>query len=203
MPTDIKVSYYLVKRNVTAPDSNGDTFNYRPGAVLSDFELNDHIKSKIREGDPWYTQRFEPLTEKEAKSFRIKATVLEGKRKAPNGQVVDPPWDDFIGLSPKEITDRMKNMKMEQVELVRQYERAGMNRSSIIHYTAPSEREPFTGFNDMGIRDVMDKMDLLDDNTNNEIMTYEMFHQKRPAIIEYTRENERTEDLEPVGAVKE
>lgn len=184
---------YLVRQQVTAQDVSGDSHNHFPGAVLSDWELSDHVRSEIEKGGHWFTQNFEPLTDREAKTYRVRATTLEGKRSAPNGQIIDPPFDDYIGLHPKDIIDRMKKMKFDDVENVRQYERAGMNREMIINYVAPSEREPFNGFNDMGVREILEKMSILDDGTNQEIIIYEMNHQKRPAVIEFEKEYEEPE----------
>ena len=187
---------YLVKQSVTARDEVDETHNHAAGSVVSDFELTQHIKDQIGKGVTWYTQRFEPLTEKEARAYRVKATSVEGKRLAPGGQIVDPPFDDYVGLHPDEVIRRMEDMKPDEVERLRLYERAGMNRESIIEYTAPSEKEPFNNYDNMGVKDILDKMSLFDQDTNNTIILYEMAHQRRPAIIEFSPDEYETSDDE-------
>src|SRR5580658_1903899 len=114
------MSSFLVRRQVTLTNGDSEGGTYYAGEVLSDWELTDLIKSKIKEGVPYYTQNFEALTDAEATQYRKKATATEGKRKL-NGISVDPPWDDYIGLHPKEVIDRMQNLSYEDVERVRQY----------------------------------------------------------------------------------
>lgn len=197
------MSSYLVKIQTTAQDSAGEVNNYLPGAVLSDWELSDHIKKSIAGGHLHYTKIFEPLTDREAKNYRVKATALEGKRTAPNGQVVDPPFDDYIGLHPQDIIERMKKLKADEVEIIRQYERGGLNRDTIIDFVAPSEREPYEGYSDQGVRDILEKMDLLDEESCRDIILYEMNHGKRPAIIEYVKEEDEITSQEPETANEE
>jgi hypothetical protein len=181
---------FLVKRQVTLTNADNEGATHFAGDVLSDWELTDLIKSKIKDGIPWYIQSFEALTDKEAKLYRVKATSVEGKRQAPNGQIVDPPWDDFIGLNPKEIIDRMEHLSFEDVEKVRQYERAGMNRASIIEYVAPSEREPWNEYDSWSVRDTLEKMDILDPQSVQDVIVYEMHHQKRAAVISFEIEDD-------------
>jgi hypothetical protein len=188
-------TYYFVKKQTTAPSSEDEHNTFLPGEVISDWELSKHVKEQLKKGILWYTETYEPLTSKEAKNYRIKATTMEGKRTAPNGQIVEPPWEDYVGLHPKEIIERMSEMKFDEVESVRQYERGGMNRNNIIDYVAPSEREPFHGFEDMGVKEVLDKMDLLDEQAIQDIITFEMYHQKRPAIIEFEPEDNNDSQL--------
>jgi hypothetical protein len=179
---------YLVRKQTTAMDSEGESQNYFPGQVVSDWELSDHIKKQISTGIHWYTQTFEPLTDREAKKYRVEATTAEGARIAPNGQTVDPPFEDYVGLHPKEIIDRMKKLKFDEVEQVRQYERGGLNRNTVIEFVAPSEREPFNGYDAMSVRDILEKMEILDDDSVNGVIVYEMNHARRPAVIEFERE---------------
>jgi|ERR1700722_109857 len=184
---------YLCKKQVTLTNADNDSFTHYAGDVLSDWELTDHIKQKIKEGVTWYIDKFEVLTDKEAELYRKKATAAEGKRQAPGGQIVDPPWDDYIGLHPNEIIKRMKDLSFDDVEKVRQYERAGMNRPSIIEYVAPSEREPWHEYDSWSVRDILDKLDILDPQTVQDVIVYEMNHKKRPAVIEYIPEPEGDE----------
>jgi len=197
------MSAYLCKKQVTLTNSDNEGFTHYAGDVLSDWEIPQHIKDKVKEGVPWYIQNFEALTDKEAELYRKKATATEGKRQAPNGQIVDPPWDDYIGLHPKEIIDRMKNLSFDDVERVRQYERAGINRSTIIEYVAPSEREPWHEYDNWGVRDILDKLDVLDPQTVQDVIVYELNHKKRPAVIEHSIEDEEIEPHIPKVTVKE
>ncbi len=186
---------YLVKRQVTLSTPDSESVTHYAGNVLSDWELTDFIKDKIDDGVSYYTQNFEKLTDKEADAYRKKATAVEGKRTAPNGQIVDPPWDDFIGLHPKEVIDRMKHLSFDDVEKVRQYERAGLNRDTIIEYVAPSEREPWPDYDQWGVREILDKLDILDPQTVQDVIVYEMNRQKRAAIITYMPEDEESEGV--------
>lgn len=208
---------FLVKKHITLSNSDNEGLTYLAGDVLSDWEIPDFVKKKVKEGVPWYTQNFEPLTIREAELYRKKATAVEGKRKAPNGQIIDPPWEDYIGLHPKEIIERMKELSFEDVEKVRQYERAGMNRESIIEFVAPSEREPWHEYDNWSSRDILDKLEILDPQTAQDVIVYEMNHRNRPAIITFepeedgypeaspqagasASEEEKSADLEKVGA---
>ena len=184
--------HYLVKVQTTVTNSENESVTHFARDVVSDWELNDHVIAQIKKGIPWYTQKFEPLTDREAEQYRIKATLAEGKRTAPNGQIVDPPWKDYVGLHPKEVISRMSELSFDDVEKVRQYERAGMNRSAIIEYVAPSEREPWEDYENWSARETTDKMDMLDDQTVQDVIVYEMNHKKRPGIIEYMREDDET-----------
>lgn len=179
---------HLVKRQTTAQDVNGDTHNHNPGDVVSDWELSEHIRKMIGEGSVWYTQTYEPLTDQQAHSYRVKATAAEGARTGANGAGVEPPWDDYVGLHPKEVTERMTDEGRDKVTQVREYERAGLNRAPIMEFVAPSEREPYAGYDSEGTREILEKMSLLDDKSVQDIIAYEMDHQKRPAVISYERE---------------
>jgi hypothetical protein len=183
---------YLVKRQVTITNSDSEGITYYAGDVMSDWELPDLVKEKVKEGVPWYTQNYEALTDTEATLYRKKATATEGKRKL-NGLTVDPPWDDYIGLHPKDVIDRMKDLSFEDVEKVRNYERAGQNRPVIVEYVAPSEREPWHDYDNWGVRETLEKMDILDPQTVQDVIVYEMNHKKRPAILEYEPEPEEEE----------
>lgn len=181
---------FLCKKQVTLTNSDNEGATYFAGDVLSDWEVPDHIKQKINEGVPYYIGNFEPLSQKEVEAYRKKATAAEGKRQAPSGEIVDPPWDDYIGLHPKEVTERMSTLDYESVEKVRQYERALLNRPTIIEYVAPSEREPWHEYDNWGPRDILDKFDILDPQTVQEAIVYELNHKKRPAILTYEPEPE-------------
>lgn len=194
---------FLVRKQTTATNMAGDSNVYFPGEVISDHEISDVIKEKIRAGISWYTQTYEPLTDTEARSFRTKATTAEGARVAPNGQKVDPPFPDYVGLHPDDVLKKMEKLPFAEVENVRQYERAGLNRPTIIEFVAPSEREPWHGYSEDGIREILEKMSLYEDDKIQEIITYEMHHQKRPAVLEYEAESyepQKNEQLVPAGA---
>lgn len=197
---------FLVRKQTTAVNMAGDSNVYFPGEVISDHEISGYIKEKVRSGIAWYTQTYESLTDTEARSFRTKATTAEGARVAPNGQKVDPPFPDFVGLHPDDVTKKMEKLPFNEVENVRQYERAGLNRPSIIEFVAPSEREPWHGYSEDGIREILDKMSIFEDDRIQEIITYEMNHAKRPAILEYEPESydhKDERDLVPVGDSEE
>jgi|ERR1019366_5072936 hypothetical protein len=179
---------YLVKRQITVTNTDNEGKTHYAGDVISDWELPKHIKDKITEGVGWYTQNFEALTDKEAELYRRKATSVEGKRTAPDGQICDPPWDDYIGLHPKDVVGRMKDLSADDSEKVRQYERAGLNRDSIIEYVAPSEREPWYEYDNWGPRDILEKLEILDPQTVQDAIVYEMQHKKRPAILTFEPE---------------
>lgn len=192
---------YLVKVQTTGANMNGDVTTHFAGDVVSDWELSDHIKKQIKKGTPWYTNKFEPLTDKEAELYRVRATETEGKRTSPDGQVVDPPWKDYVGLHPKEVIDRMNDLAANDVEAVRQYERAGLDRTDIIEYVAPSEREPWNNYDDQNVREICDKLDILDPQMVQDVIVYEMNHRKRAAVIEYEPEPEdhEVEQASPEG----
>jgi hypothetical protein len=193
---------YLVKKNTTASIEGVEGYTHFAGDVISELELPGHVRESIDKGVSWYTQTFEKLTEKEAEQLRKKATAVEGKRQAPNGQVIDPPWDDYIGLHPKEVIKRMETLSADDAEKVRQYERPGMNRETIINFVVPSEREPWNEYDQMATRDILDKLDILDPQSVQDTIVYELMHKKRPAILEFQPEEDGDNDSNkfPVGA---
>lgn len=176
---------YLVKMQTTANNVDGDSIIHYAGDVVSDWELNDYIREQIDKGVPRYTQIFEKLTDKEAHNCRVKSTAAEGKRRGSSGQLIDPPWDDFIGLHPKEVVDRMNDLRPDDAVQVRQYEEAGMKRSTILEHVVPSEREPWHEYDNWAVRDILDKLSILDEKSVQDVITYEFNHKKRPAILEY------------------
>lgn len=179
---------YLILRTVTAQNANSDSFTYAPGTVVSDWEINDFIKGKIGEGAVWYRMHFEPLTEEDALHHRTKATAAEGDR-FKDGVNLKAPWPDYVGLHPEEVISRLQSSASpDEVASVKQFERAGMNRSMIVEYTAPVEREPFGGYDDMAVREILAKFAILDDRSVQEAINYETAHRKRPAIIQYEKE---------------
>jgi|ERR1700722_1116165 len=188
---------YLVKRNTTLSNDDNEGVNYFAGDVLSDWELPEHVKKKIADGHSWTTQIYEPLTPKEADAYRRKATANEGARNTSDGGTVDPPWEDYIGLHPKDVVDRMKSLSFNDVDKVRQYEKAGLNRESIMNYVAPSEREPWHEYDNWGPRDILEKMELLDPETVQDVIVYEMNHKKRPAILTFEPEEDGDVEASP------
>lgn len=212
---------FLIKKQATFSNSDNEGENYYAGEVLSDWEVPDLVKEKINSGIPHYTAIFEKLSDKEAELFRKKATAIEGARTSQEGGKVDPPWDDYVGLHPKDVTERMKNLSADDAEKVRQYERAGLMRAAIIEHIVPSEREPWHEYDNWGPRDILDKLDILDPIAVQDVIVYEMQHKKRPAILTYIPEedgdevhtslskietsidDEKEEDLVSVGASDE
>lgn len=184
------MSSYLVKRNITITNDDNEGATYYAGDVVSDHDLPNHVKENIKKGVSWHITNFESLTDREAELYRKKATAVEGSRKAPNGSIVDPPWDDYVGLHPKDVTDRMSKLNFDDVEKVRQYERAKLNRPLIIDYVSPSEREPWYEYDQCGPREILEKMDLLDPDAVQDVIVYEMNHKKRPAILTFEPEED-------------
>lgn len=179
---------YKVLREVTVPNINGENVVHHPGTVLSPWEVSDFLKEKIEEGSSRYRARFEAMTEQEVKDHREKATLLEGDRMV-DGQKVSPPWPDYVGLHPEEILKRLQEADdLGVVEQVRKYEGAGMKRSSILDYQAPIEREPWTGYDELAVREVLSKLDVLGEDAVKEVQAYEFAHRKRPAILSYEKE---------------
>lgn len=176
---------YLVHQDVTAQDVNGDSNNHLKGAILSDWELSDHIKSQIRNGSPWFVSIFEPLTDTEARIHRERATSKAGPRVAKDGEVIEPPFPDYIGLHPNDIVARMRDMTAIDAGKVRKFEEAGARREIIVNYIAPSEREPFTNYDALDEKAIIEKMQLLDDASRQSIIVYEMTHRKRTNILEF------------------
>lgn len=187
----MSVSYLIKKQTTVTNGDNAGVIHYA-GDVISEHDLPQLVREKISEGNYWYTQTFELLNEREAEKFRKKATAVEGKRKAPNGEIIDPPWDDYVGLHPKIVIDRMSNLSYEDAEKVRQYERAKLNRPVIIDYVTPSEREPWYDYDDSGVRDILEKLEILDPQSVQDVIVYEMNHKKRPAILEFEPEEDYT-----------
>lgn len=190
---------YRVRKTVSAKNVNGDTFVHPEGTVLSDWELSDFIRGKIEQGDDWYRQLFEPLLEREAHAFRVQATTAEGVREI-EGQIVSAPFDDYVGLHPSEIMQRMQTATLEKIRQVKLFERGGMNRSEIVYYVAPAEKAPFDRYDEMSIGDILEKFSILSDADIAEAKLYESNHQQRPVILEYDKTlYERTEISEPVA----
>lgn len=177
---------FLTKQTVTAKNANGDTLVHSAGTVLSDWELSDFIRSRIQAGEQWYRERFEPLVEREAHAMRVKATAEEGPRDI-EGNVVAPPYDDYVGLHPNEIIQRMNTANLEKVRQVKLYERAGMNRSQIVAFVTPAEREPWAGYDQQSIGDILEKFSVLSDPAVAEAKLYEANHRQRPVILGYDR----------------
>lgn len=178
---------FLVKQHVTAQNINGDTFTHMKGSVLSDWELSDFIREKIAEGSEWYRERFESLLEHEAHSYRVKATEAEGSRFV-NGEEIPPPWDDYVGLHPTEILGRLREADLAKVRQVKLFEQGGMLRSTIIDFVSPAEREPFSGYDQMSVGEILEKFAVISDPAVSDALAYEKAHKNRPAIVEYERE---------------
>jgi hypothetical protein len=184
---------YLTKQTVTAQNQNGDTLVHEAGAVLSDWELSDFIRGKIASGEQWYRERFEPLLEREAHRLRIKITMEEGSRDIEN-QNVAPPFDDYVGLHPNEIIQRMQSCSLDKVRQIKLYERAGMNRQQIVAFVTPSERAPWDSYEEDSIGDILEKLSICSDPVIAEAKMYEANHLARPVIVSYDRATfERTE----------
>lgn len=182
---------FLTKKVVTARNVNKESVTHPAGTVLSDWELEDYARSKILEGSDHYRELFEPLTDREAHGYRVRATANEAPHTI-NGGLVNPPWDDYVGLHPTEIVQRMRDADVQLAAQARQYERAdgGMRRPMITGFVHPAEREPFLGFDGMDVTAIWEKFELFPDSQVNDAKAYERAHQNRPAIVEWERETE-------------
>lgn len=186
---------YLTLKEVTLRNVNDEGTLHRRGVVLSPWEVNEYVKMRVAEGSYRYRAMLEPLTNKEVSEQRGKATALEGDRLV-DGEMVSAPWNDYVGLHPEEIMDRLrKTSDRALIDRVRQYERAGLKRQVILDYTPPAEREPWLGYEQLNVREVLDKMSLVGPAAVEEIRTYEAAHRKRPAILEYEADAEETPSL--------
>ncbi len=198
---------FLALRDVTAGTNSskdgmpeiGLSSVHRKGSVLSDRDVSDHIKERIKAGDPWARLSFEPLTESDARKHRIRATTAEGPRS--DGTVlVAPPWEDYVGLHPVEIIGRLQDATIVRAEQVRAYERAGLNRQEISEYSAPAEREPFVDYNDLSVREVLGKLDMIGTEEVQHVIAYEVAHRARPAIVTYVQDEAQVDsDVESTG----
>lgn len=192
---------FRVLKDTSVRDVNNDGGLHPAGTILSDWEVEPFVKGKIEEGSLHYRSLFEPLTDKEAFDARAKETVLEGDRSLA-GVAISPPFKDYVGLHPEEIIQRMKDETDRiKVQQVRDYEKAGLARSPILDYVSPCERPPFFGYDDMGVREVLEKLEVLSPEAVAETLSYEFAHRKRPAILTYEREVDSAEsEKEPVTA---
>lgn len=178
---------YLVKKAVTAMNVNGDTFVHSEGTVLSDWELSDNIRAGIAAGSSWFRDLYEPLLDREAHHYRVEATKNEGSRDIEE-QTIQPPFDDYIGLHPAEIIDRMKNVTLDKARQIKLYEKAGMNRQQIVAHVAPSEREPFDRYDALGPMEIIEKFSVLSDPQIADAKIYEANHASRDIILSYDKE---------------
>jgi hypothetical protein len=191
---------YLLKKHTTVRNVNNDHFVHQEGTVLSDWEVHDFIRDKIKEGSDWYRERFEPLTVSEAYSYRVKATELAGVRTL-EGAEVKPPWPDYVGLHPQEIIDRLRDADVSTVRQAKDYERAegGMSRADIVDFVSVREREPFDGFDQWDVRQILEKFSVSSDPLVKDAIAYEREHKNRPAIVEWDRGIYEGEIQQPAG----
>ena len=188
------MAYYLVKNNLVANTSESDgvfneSYAHMAGTVVSDWELSDHVREQIDKGVEHYRRNFEKLTDGEAKQHRIRATREVGARVSPDTQkLITPPFEDYIGLHPNQVVERMHKASREGAAHIREYERATLNRLQVMEYVAPSERAPWSGYDEAGIREVLEKMAIISEPEVQDVIAYEYEHAKRPAILSYERE---------------
>jgi hypothetical protein len=188
---------FLTLKYVTVPNSNGDSINHPPQTVLSDWEIAPNVREQILAGADWYRALFEPLTEREAYLYRVAATQREPAHILIQGgaqTVIAPPFEDYVGLHPSEIVDRLRKSDLAKTIETRRYEQAvrgsdpAMKRDEIISYIHPAERLPFQSYNDLGATDICDKLEMLPDAQVAEAKIYEAAHLARPAILEFEKE---------------
>lgn len=175
-------------KDVTLRDVNDDGFLHHAGAILSDWQVNDFVKAKVTEGSMHYRGLLEPMTEAEAYAHRKTETSVEGDH-FHEGERISAPFEDYVGLHPEEIVDRMKKATDPQVvEHIRKYERGGEHRAGILDYLAPVERQPFWGYDDLQVREILQKMESLTPEAVADVKTYESAHRDRPAIITFEKD---------------
>lgn len=185
----MSTSAYLILKDVTVNNDDGESFTHSAGSVVSLFEVKKEVRERIESGEyAHYRSLFEPLTEDEAEHHRTKATVSVGALSY-NGVAVEPPFPDYVGLHPETVLARMKaTTDQRKIEAIRNYERAYMNRRVIVEYTPPIEREPWLGYSELGVGEVLAKMAVLSDSAVQEVINYERLHRKRPAVITFEKE---------------
>lgn len=179
---------FLTKQVVTARNVNGDTITHPKDTVLSDWELEPYVRGKILEGSEWYRARFEPLTDREAFGYRVKATQNEQPHVV-EGDVVLPPREDYVGLHPTEIVAWLSEQDLPIARATRRYELGGMRRDEIVSFVHPAERQPFMGYDLMDLRGILEKLEILPADQVRDAITYEKAHQNRPAIVEFESES--------------
>jgi hypothetical protein len=186
---------YLVLKEITLRDGNGDPSLHLAGTVLSAWEVESYVQKRVAEGSHRYRSLLEPLTPREVDDHRTRATSLEGDRLV-NGQHISPPWPDYVGLHPEEIIQRMHaSYDRGLIERVRLYEQGSKSpRASVLEYTAPAERAPWVGYDDLDVRQVLEKLGLLGPGAVHEVLAYEAAHRKRPAVLTYESESEIVDD---------
>lgn len=181
---------YRALREVTVPSMNGENVVHLRGAVLSPLEVSEFLKDKIDEGSARYRARFEPMSEHEVQDHREQATAREGDRIL-DGQRVSPPWPDYVGLHPEEVLERLQKTEDRYlVEQVKKYESVGLARGVILDFVAPVEREPWVGYDEVNVRDILAKFDVMSSDAVAEAITYECAHRSRPAIVSYEKDSE-------------
>jgi hypothetical protein len=178
---------FLTLDTVTAQSGGGENIVHPAGTVLSDWELSAFAIGEIRRGVAWYRERFEELTEGEAHAYRVKATMAEQPHML-NGVAVPPPFDDYVGLHPDEIISRLRVNSLATAEQARRYELGGMKREQISGFVHPAEHEPFTGYTNMSVSEILDKLEIVPDIIVEEAKVYEAYHQNRVAITEFEKE---------------
>jgi hypothetical protein len=182
---------FLTLKHVTVRNVNGESITHPPQSVLSDWEVEVVARQKIMEGSEWYRDKFAPLTDREAHSYRVKATQSEPPHVLDEGagqSVILAPFDDYIGLHPSEITARLRDAPLDLAVQTRRYERAGAKRDIIINYVHPAERPPFLGYDDASATDICDKLELLPDAQVAEAKIYEAAHQNRPLVMTFEKD---------------
>ena len=180
---------YLVKQHITAVDVNGDAHVHPEGSVVSDWELSDFIREKIAEGSQHYRERYEPLLDHEAHHYRVKATKAAGPRYVPgDDQPMQPPFDDYVGLHPTEIIDRLRVASLDLVRHTQRFEESGLNRRVIVDYVSPAEREPWEDYDSKDVREILEKFSVVPDSAVADAIAYERSLKNRDAITTYDRE---------------
>ncbi len=63
-----------------------------------------------------------------------------------------------------------------------------MNRAMVLDFAHPAEHEPWLGYDEADVRDVLEKFSILGDAAVKSAIVYERLHKNRPAVVEYDKE---------------
>jgi hypothetical protein len=175
--------YIVMKDGLTLKNEHGDTVVHNGGQVLSDWEVSEFVRGKHDEGVSHYTDLLRKVTDKEAVGSRKEST----KVRADADGDVNPPFDDYVGLHHDDVVKRMNEMDAEGVAQVKRYENAigGLKRQSILEHATKAQSLPFSGYDDMNQKEVLEAMASLPHAQVEAIREYEADHQGRQQILKF------------------
>lgn len=174
--------YIVLKDGVTVKNEHGDSVVHTGGQVLSDWEVADFVKEQHDKGVSHYTDLLKKVTDEDAKGARKEQT----RSVMVDGEKVDPPFEDYVGLHHDDIIARMDEMTAEEVAHVKQYERGlPVTRQAIVDYATKAQALPFSGYDDMTQADVLEAMASLPYAQIEAIREYEAEHKGRQQILKF------------------